>query len=147
MTSELMASLSADTNFAFPFLVTEGPEAAKWGGGLSEADRNIGYVLRETAVLQMRLALEERIREEFDLGTVSYMSPGSIKEWPLDEQRPLFDLLAPLPRRLGATLLKSGFVSPPYSTTGIFFKTREKFYNCSLCPREECPNRKAAYQV
>lgn len=43
----------------------------------------------------------------------------------------------------GVRLSPSLMMEPAYSISGIFFQTDTKYYNCQLCPREDCPNRKA----
>jgi hypothetical protein len=34
---------------------------------------------------------------------------------------------------------------PTKSVSGIFFPTETSYENCQLCPRENCPNRRAEY--
>ena len=93
-------------------------------------------------VQQAENLLERTLLERYGIAQVSAMNPGSLKVWSLEEQVPLFELLAPLPEKLGVTLLPSLMMRPEYSVSGVFFQTDSKFYNCQLCPKKECPNRR-----
>lgn len=133
---------------AFPYLATEGKELAEWALSLSSlTDKIFADGLRESAVKQAEALVENRIRDQFDMAQVSAMNPGSLPVWPIAQQVPLFQLLAPSPDVLGVTLLPSYMMKPEHSVSGIFFQTDTKYYNCSLCPQKDCPNRKAPSTV
>ena len=122
---------------AFPYLASEGTELADWSLSLSSSlEQVFASALREVAVQQAENLLERTLLERYGIAQVSAMNPGSLKVWSLEEQVLLFELLAPLPEKLGVTLL------PEYSVSGVFFQTDSKFYNCQLCPKKECPNRR-----
>jgi hypothetical protein len=78
----------------FPYVVTIGPE-------LEEAIVSCGDLVRQyyldvfgnLAVTAAREYLEGHIQRRFGLGKLSRMSPGSLKEWPIEEQRKLFSIL------------------------------------------------------
>ena len=36
-------------------------------------------------------------------------------------------------------------MNPVKSTSGFWFPSEVKFENCQLCPRKDCPNRKASF--
>ena len=128
---------------AFPYLASEGMELADWSLSLSSSLEQVFVsALREVAVQQAEKLLERTLLERYGIAQVSAMNPGSLKVWSLEEQVPLFELLAPLPEKLGVTLLPSLMMRPEYSVSGVFFQTDSKFYNCQLCPKKECPNRK-----
>ena len=117
---------------AFPYLASEGMELADWSLSLSSS-------LEQVFASAL---LERTLLERYGIAQVSAMNPGSLKVWSLEEQVPLFELLAPLPEKLGVTLLPSLMMRPEYSVSGVFFQTDSKFYNCQLCPKKECPNRR-----
>lgn len=142
--SELMRDKVGGLGRAFPFLATEGPELAAWGEALpSETDRYLARAIREAAVKGAQLALEQIIASRFGIPILSCMNPGSIAQWPIEEQAILFDLLGEYATRLGVLLLPSMLMDPAFSVSGIYFQTDKKYYNCQLCPREGCPNRRA----
>ncbi len=147
-TSTLLHEKLAERGRAFPYLATEGTELAGWQHSFTAPlDQSLASALRQAAVKQVEARLEEAILERYGVWQVSAMNPGSLALWPIEQQIPLFQLLAPLPERLGVRLLPSMMMEPAYSISGIFFQTDTKYYNCQLCPRPDCPNRKAPSTV
>lgn len=146
--SPLLRENMGELRRAFPYLATEGTELADWSLTLeSSLDQVFACGLREAAVKRAEALLEQKVVDQYGLRQVSAMNPGSLKVWPLTEQTPLFELLAPLPEKLGVTLLPTLMMKPEYSVSGVFFQTDTKYYNCQLCPMENCPNRKAPSTV
>lgn len=129
----------------FPFLATEGTELSAWARAFSDLDRILANALQYEAMNQARTWLENIVMETYGVSQVSAMNPGSLTVWPIAQQTPLFKLLAPLDEKLGVTLLPSFMMKPEHTVSGIYFQTDKKFHNCQLCPREDCPNRKAPY--
>jgi hypothetical protein len=74
-----------------------------------------------------------------------YMSPGSLKDWAIEEQRPLFSILGDVEASIGVRLNENLAMIPNKSLSGIYFPTEIPFYSCQLCPRKDCPTRKASY--
>ena len=96
----------------------------------------------------LRLAMEvlkEPLIEHHRPGSISRMSPGSLADWPTQEQKVLFEILGNTKDAIGVQLTDSLFMIPTKSVSGIFFATEENFESCQLCHRELCPGRKAAY--
>jgi hypothetical protein len=73
------------------------------------------------------------------------MSPGSLEDWPLQEQRLLFKLFDDTERAVGVRLTKDLMMLPRKSLSGILFASGELFESCLLCPKEECPARLLPY--
>jgi hypothetical protein len=73
------------------------------------------------------------------------MSPGSLKDWPITEQKILFSSLGDVESAVGVRLTGSFLMIPRKSVSGIYFPTEIPFLSCQLCPREKCPSRQAAY--
>jgi hypothetical protein len=73
------------------------------------------------------------------------MSPGSLMDWPLEEQKPLFSLLKGAEKLIGVRLTENLLMIPRKSVSGIFFPTEVTFLSCQLCRREKCEWRKARY--
>ena len=130
---------------AFPYVATEGEELAEWARSYTGLERALANGLQYAAMSQARERLEAVILEKYGLEQVSAMNPGSLAVWPITQQTPLFDLLKPLPEKLGMTLLPSYMMKPEHSVSGIFFQTDSKFHNCQLCPQEACPSRRVPY--
>ena len=46
---------------------------------------------------------------------------------------------------IGVKLTESYLMEPNKSVSGIRFPTEERFESCMLCPRQDCPGRRSAY--
>jgi hypothetical protein len=73
------------------------------------------------------------------------MNPGSLADWPIGQQVPLFSLLGDTERAVGVRLSSSLLMIPRKSVSGFQFPSEETFASCQLCPRSVCPNRRAPY--
>ncbi len=145
--SGLMTRQLAGLKVAFPHVVTCGRELAEWTAGLTGLEQFMADEVMLMALRQGVRQLEDFITERYGLPLVSAMNPGSLpREWPITEQKPLFELLGELPGQIGVTLLPSLLMSPNKSVSGVYFETAEKYHNCQLCTKEGCPSRKAPYQ-
>lgn len=97
------------------------------------------------ALVKARRYLKDQLRSRFALDGLSFMSPGSLADWPIEEQGPLFSLLEGVESAIGVRLNESLLMIPRKSVSGIYFPTEITFYSCQLCPRERCEGRKAPY--
>jgi len=130
----------------FPYLVTVGEELEK--AASKEDDLFRQYALEMIADLSLDSAadhLEADIRERFGIDKLSAMSPGSLEDWPIEQQKPLFRLLGETEKRLGVRLSDSLLMIPRKSVSGILFPAEESFSSCRLCPRPHCHGRRAAF--
>ncbi len=135
-----------DVHRVFPFAVTAGNELHEWMQ--AQGDVLVRYyadVISETALRQASAALKDYLTRRYGLGRTSTMSPGSLEDWPIQEQRPLFDLLGDTEEAIGVRLTDSMLMIPSKSVSGIRFPVEKTFESCQLCRRERCPSRKAPY--
>ena len=78
----------------FAFVVTCGTELDTWRGGVEGfietywADAILEHALR-TAIE----TLKAHLAAHYDLRSPAMMNPGSLPDWPISQQRPLFDLV------------------------------------------------------
>ncbi len=130
------------------------PFAATCGTGLEEWSRKLtGTLQRFWADTIMLLALGSAVArlEAFLKGlhghgaNLSSMNPGSLEDWPLEAQAPLFSLLGDAAEAIGVGLTDKMVIHPLKSVSGIQFASEEGFVNCALCPRQGCASRRAAY--
>jgi hypothetical protein len=130
----------------FPYVVTigEGVEVLEKTSG-DALEKYYLDLIGNAAVVQAREQLKRRIANRYGFGGLSYLGPGQLKDWPLEEQKPLFSLLGDVERAVGVTLNESFMMIPRKSLSGIYFPTEIPFMACQLCPREDCPSRKARY--
>ena len=130
----------------FPYVITIGDR-------LMEKARTFDDVLRQyyfdtigiVALTAARKYFEDQLRSRYALGGMSRMSPGSLADWPIEEQRLLFSLLGDVEASIGVKLSVSLVMIPQKSISGIYFPTEISFYSCQLCPRKRCPSRQTDY--
>jgi len=130
----------------FPYVASCGLELEEWSksaDGILEQ-----FWAEEIKVLAVRGTiryLHEYLTDRYQPGQMSRMNPGSLPDWPLSEQKPLFSLLGSGPATIGVLLNDSFLMTPVKSVSGVWFPTEEKFESCQLCQREKCPGRRAPF--
>ena len=146
LTSRVLRVNLEQAHRVFPYVATCGTELDEWSSSID--DVLLGYwadKLKEMALRSAVQALSEHLQNRFRPGRLSGMRPGSLADWPLQEQRKLFALLGSPKDAIGVQLTQSLIMVPLKSVSGIWFPTEVDFASCQLCPREKCPGRRAAY--
>jgi len=130
----------------FPYIATGGRELDSWARSLEDmVHRFWADALCEMALGEALQVLNTHLEERYRIGRSSSMSPGSLGDWPIEEQIPLFSLLGNTEETAGVSLTESLLMVPLKSVSGIRFPSEEGFESCELCPRDDCPGRRAAY--
>lgn len=130
----------------FPYVLTCGIELQAWSDGLGDPLAQYwAETIKELSLGCATAAFLAEVEKTFHVGASSSMNPGSLPDWPLPQQAPLFRLLGDVRGAIGVTLSESFVMLPTKSVSGILFPTDSDFASCQLCPREECPNRRAPY--
>jgi hypothetical protein len=130
----------------FPYIITIGIDLEKHAGECGDPLKQ--YYLESLADMALGIAargLESRLKSRHGLPGLSSMSPGSLEDWPITEQKSLFSLFEDPTKPLGVRLTEHMLMVPRKSISGIFFPTEVGFQSCQLCPRKDCPGRRAAY--
>jgi len=136
-----------DATRVFPYVVSIGDGLEK------RADASDDFLekyyldsIGNIALTKTRMHLEKHLKSKFALGKMAFMSPGSLEDWPITEQKLLFSILDGVEEAISVTLSKSLLMFPRKSVSGVYFSTETTFYNCHLCPRKRCERRKARYR-
>jgi hypothetical protein len=130
----------------FAYVATCGLELEEWSKSVEGMlEQYWAETIKEMAVHSTVNFLHEHLMERYRPGQMSRMNPGSLPDWPLSEQGPLFSLLGESPARMGVQLKDSFLMTPVKTVSGIWFPTEERFESCQLCQREKCPGRRAPY--
>jgi hypothetical protein len=87
------------------------------------------------ALAEARAHLIAHLCQRFALDKLSWMSPGSLADWPLEEQPPLFELLGGVEAAIGVRLTDSLLMLPRKSVSGIFFPARAPSSAAASAPR------------
>jgi hypothetical protein len=129
----------------FPYVLTIGPDLETQAAGDDLLHRYYLETLADMALGAASDAVDQRLRKQYGFATLASMSPGSLADWPITEQVPLFALLGEVESQIGVRLTESLLMLPRKSISGIFFPSEESFVSCRLCPRTVCQGRKAPY--
>ncbi len=133
-------------NRVFPFVATCGEEMAHWADDFTDMLlRYYADELKMEALRGARRQVEYDIVRRFNSGSVAQMQPGSLEDWPIYEQAPLFEILGEVGKSVGVRLNSSMVMIPDKSESGIFFQNDSGYVNCKLCPIKKCPSRAAKY--
>jgi len=130
----------------FPYIMTIGPALEQKAASIGDLLKQ--YYLEEIAnfVLEQGASwLTDKLQSRWGFALLSNMSPGSLEDWPISEQRPLFSLFGDTEKAVGVRLTDHMLMLPRKSISGILFPSEESFAACQLCPREKCPSRRARY--
>ncbi len=133
-------------NRVFPYIATCGRDLE--GVEVPGDDLLKRYCLDAIKMSALRAAIThvaQHIQKKYAVGNLSRMNPGSLEDWPITQQKPLFSLFGDVEKLVGVTLNASHLMQPLKSTSGIYFPAEITFESCRLCPRGKCPGRRAAY--
>ena len=146
LTSRVLRKNLDNVGRVFPYIITIGSGLEDKASACKDMlDQYYLDVIGNMALTKARKYLENKLRSKYALDGMSYMSPGSLKDWPIEEQRPLFAILNGVEASIDVRLNKNLLMIPRKSISGIFFPTEITFYSCQLCPRKHCEGRKAGY--
>jgi hypothetical protein len=130
----------------FPFVLTLGKAFDEAVEGTEDMlDKYLLDEIGNMALREARSRFDKHLRSTFALEKIAFMAPGSLEDWPIEEQKPLFQLLSGVESAIGVSLTSSCLMLPRKSVSGIYFPTEVSFFSCQLCPRERCDGRKARY--
>jgi hypothetical protein len=130
----------------FPYVATCGRELEQWSKSVGDMLQTFwADGIKEMAVRTAAQAMTSCLRDTFQLGRTAAMAPGSLGDWPIQQQRPLFKLLGDVTGAVGVELSSTFLMIPAKSVSGILFPTEARFESCQLCPRPTCPGRRAPY--
>jgi hypothetical protein len=146
LTSRVLCVNLEPVHRVFPYVATCGVELDVWAH--AQDDMLYQYwadVIKEMALREAVQTLNEHMTEQYGLGKMAAMAPGSLADWPLPQQRPLFTILGDVKGAIGVELSDSFLMTPNKTVSGLRFATADDFASCQLCPRENCPGRRAPY--
>ena len=130
------------------FVATCGKELECWAESIEDfLQRFCAEEICECALRCSSEAMNKEIAKRMGITekNLSTMNPGSLEDWPLTQQRPLFSVVGDVTAAIGVELTESFLMRPRKSISGIRFVSHEEFVNCKLCSRENCQGRRAAF--
>lgn len=146
LTSRVLRVNVAELRRVFPFVITCGVDMEGWARSITDmVERFWADAIMEESLEFALVKLKDDIARRYGIGHSGMMNPGSLEDWPLEQQRPLFDILGDVSGQIGVRLTDSFIMTPIKSASGLLFETQATYENCQMCPREACPNRRAPY--
>jgi hypothetical protein len=146
LTSRVLRVNLAEGQHLFPFAITCGVELEAWAKPIGDMlERFWADAIMEEALRSALSAMTEHVVGRYELGHIGMMNPGSLEDWPLEQQRELFTILGDTGEQIGVKLTDSLIMVPIKSASGVLFPTEGTYENCQMCPRDACPNRRAPY--
>ncbi len=139
--------VNLDTSrIAFPALATCGTELNDW----VDTKDNILHQFWAKSIANAALsaavaAMEFSLKDKFRIKTTSLMTPGSVSDWPISQQKILFNLFGDSANRIGVKLTDSFLMTPLSTISCLVFESETRFFSCQLCPRTDCQSRRADY--
>jgi hypothetical protein len=145
-TSRVLRKNLEEVERVFPYVITIGDKLKEKGSESKDLIKEYYFdVIGNIALSATRKFVEKQLQSRYGLDGMSSMSPGSLSDWPIEEQKPLFSLFGEEATPVGVKLTQHLLMLPAKSISGIYFPTEVSFFSCQLCPRDNCPGRKAAY--
>lgn len=146
MQSKVMPQNLKDINRVFAYVATCGKEIEEYAKTVTDYLHNWWMnSIMELVLGDAISALRARVKSNFELGKLAAMSPGSLPDWPISEQRKLFNVIGDVKEMTGVTLTDSMLMVPAKSVSGFYFETDTNNVNCQLCTRHDCPTRKQPF--
>lgn len=146
LTSRILRVNLDTAHRAFAYVATCGVELEEWALSQDGAlDQFQADGIAGAALMSAHEALLQHLEKAYRPGRLGEMNPGSLPDWPIQEQRPLFALLGDPESAVGVQLLDSYLMKPTKSISGLLFSSEDGFYNCQLCPMDDCPGRRAPH--
>ena len=146
--SAVLARNMEGVHRVFSYVCTCGTEVDEWSH--TETDFIVSYwldIIKERIHYCAGSYLREYVKKKYGIKTLSAINPGSgnVNNWPITQQWELFKLIGGVTEDIGVKLTDSSLMLPTKSTSGLLYGSEKEFINCSLCERENCPNRRAEF--
>ena len=146
--SEVLASNLKNIHRIFAYVCTCGTEVDTWSRRREDYFETLWLdMIKQMFLNDAASFMREHIKNAFHLEKLSSINPGSgeLDNWPISQQRLLFDMIGNVEAEIGVLLTESFLMVPIKSTSGILYPSETEFTNCALCGRENCVGRRAEF--
>ncbi len=145
--SKVLSRLLCDQDKVIPFIATVGQELDEMPVPPRDMLRQFSLDAIKTVILIGAVDyLTEYLKEKYHIPRAALMNPGELQDWPITQQKPLFELFGGAAEsQIGVSLTKGGAMKPIKSRSGILLPNETGFLSCMLCTQLKCPGRRAKY--
>ncbi len=84
------------------------------------------------------------LARELNMQDVGSLLPGSLPDWPVINNHAICEIVGNI-EEIGVTIKDNGYMQPWNSSSGILFAGSVGYYNCMLCTKLTCVNRRAEF--
>ena len=146
--NEFVAQKLSSSGICVPYVATCGTEVAAWASKLTDPMHS--WWAQELMLMLLSCSMKElwqRVKANCfpNASHLTALNPGSLEHWQIDGQKDLFAMLSNGDKEIGVELTPSMLMLPHKSSSGIYFSSSDEYENCELCPRTDCPNRRAEF--
>ena len=146
--SRILSVNLKDAKKVYPYVATSGRAAYDKAESYTDSLYKFwAHGICEIALRKLFEASFEQIKARLGVSALNAMNPGSLADFPISQQKPLFDLLKNVEEEAGVTLTPTFLMVPIKSGSGIWYESDKHYANCMMCPRVSCPNRRAPYDA
>lgn len=138
-----------EADVLYPYLSTCGNELAEFASGLTDVMEQFAMdAVMEFYRRQIDAVVTGAMQNEIPEGMqLSKTNPGSLAGWPIQQQKPLFELFGEVSQRAGVRLTDTFLMFPVKTVAGIAYGGESTDVDCEVCQRKKCPNRKAKFNM
>lgn len=147
-TSRTLSKCLEGVDTVYPLIATAGQELDDLP--VERGDLMQQFTLDTVKTVILFSALEymtDGIKKKHKPGGLAILNPGEFNDFPISQQKPLFELFGDATARIGVSLTRGGSLKPTKSRSGILFPNETGFLSCRLCTQLKCPGRRAAYDA
>ena len=145
--SRILAVNIKDVHKVYPYVSTSGRAAYDRAQQYDDSLYSFwAHGICELALKKSMAPAFEEAKARLGVSALNSMNPGSLSDFPISQQKPLFDLLRNVEEECGVMLTDTFLMIPVKSGSGIWFESDKHYANCMMCPRVNCPNRRADYR-
>ena len=87
----------------------------------------------------------KKISDKFGYRDLAMMTPGSLPDWPIVNNKDLFAMIDNVAEDIGVSLNEHYYMLPYNSVSGIIFSSSTGYVNCKLCKNLDCIGRHAPF--
>ena len=144
--SKVLSKLLNGPDIIIPYIATIGKELDALNAERGEMMKGICLeIIKTLALANASEYLTEYVKKKYKIPQIARMNPGSLEDWPITEQRAFLSLFDDVEGRIGVTLSGGGVLKPTKSVSSIIFPNESGFITCQICPKLDCPTRRAKY--
>jgi hypothetical protein len=147
LTSRVLSVNLEKAEDAYPALATCGLELEAWSKTKTDLLEHFwAEAIKDNILSQTVAAVLKQIGEMYPQGSTSMMTPGSLNDWPLPEQKQLFKLFQHCESKIGVSLTENCLMRPLKTISFLAFHSKEPFQSCQICAKKDCFERRAPFE-